>query len=181
MRTNYGIIDGAPIYQYSIPDTHSDLKLYERAFPTNPITGIKFHAVADKDLAMIKTIAPLIIKEEEEENDIFIIDLDGKTIGNYFFEGLIVDNTIEFGDFISDLKDNKITLGFINFDKTKYPETIGLLIQQITDICGNSPKPIVHIFFPDIAIPTYVDTINRNMQEYFLRESETGSNGGEEK
>lgn len=167
-KNEYGLIDSSIIFQYSIPKSVNNYNIFARAFPTNPLHGIKFHTVDDTE--DMKSIAPLIIKEETCGTDnIFIIDLKEEYIGNYFFAGLVVDSMTEFAKFISDVKTSNVTIGIVNIDKTYRLDTIGILVEELTTLCGASTTPTIHIFIPKSSASTIVENINTVMKEYFVR------------
>ena len=161
----YGLVNKKTIYRFNAASQVEYAEIFQKSFPTNPIKGIKLCLLkAEEDH---KLIAPMIIKEDKNSSDnIFIIDLTGEVIGNYYFAGLIVDNMKESELFLSDLKGGKISLGVINIDNTAYPNTIGNIVEQLTSICGASEHPVVYIFIGDEST---VKRINDSMNEYFIK------------
>lgn len=163
---SYGLVNKKTIYRFTLSSDVNYAEIFEKSFPTTPIKGVKICLVSDtqQDLRMV---APIVIKNTETSSDnIFIIDLKGEYIGNYYFAGLIVDNMTEFELFFSDLKAGKVSLGIINIDKTATPATIGRIVEQLVPICGTCEHAATYIFVSDELT---IKHINEGMAEYFIK------------
>lgn len=171
-KNSYGLInnkDNKTIYQYSVPKDANKVEIFERSFPTTPISGIMFHIIPSETISFDAIAMRIKDQITDDDPNIFIIDLNDEAIGSYYFAGLVVDSLREFEDFFSDLKSGKIQIAIVNAEKAYTLTTVGMVFEQITAICGSNEEPNVHIFLNENKLADTIIDANEIMKEYFIK------------
>ena len=175
MPNDYGVVSGNSIFQYSIPKSDDNYRVFPKYLPSDYLKGIRIHVVENR--SNLKGVAPLIIKKDSRDHsttgegpkEIFIIDLTDEYIGNYFFLGLLVDHIQEFEKFIKDLKSGEISLGVIHMEDTHNYATVGLLVEQLALLCGNSANPVIYLFLVEDSANEMIGYMNNAMSSCFIK------------
>lgn len=145
--------------------------IYEKAYPSEALKPIVFHAIDDYDNVEdhVKAIVHDYGTQGISDDQLFTINLNGLTIGNYFFAGLIYNSMNKSDEFIKDLKSGQIQLALVHMDKTVDGKN-GILILDLLHICKEIQTPVIHIFLPDIIAKETLKEINEQLgDKYFIK------------
>lgn len=145
--------------------------IYEKAFPSEALKPIVFHAIdqADNVEDHVKTVVHDYGTQDISDDQLFTINLKGLTIGNFFFGGLIYDSMNKSDEFIKDLKSARIQLAIINADKVNGGR-VGILIVDLLRLCREIQSPVIHIFIPASRAMDILDKINDELgDKYFIK------------
>ena len=168
---SYEIMNDKVIYNSHQCNVTEQGFIYEKAYPSEALKPIIFHAIDDSDNIEdhIKTIVHDFGTQGIPDDQLFTINLKDITVGNYFFAGLIYNSMNKSDEFIKDLKTGHIQLALINLDKS-FKGRIGILILDLLHICREIQTPVIHVFVPDMIAKQILSEINEQLgDKYFIK------------
>lgn len=169
---SYGLLNDNVIYNSKQCNVVEQGFIYEKAYPSEHLKPIVFHAV--DDIANVEDHVKSIIHDygtqDIPDDQLFTINLEGLTIGNYFFGGLIYDSMTNTDEFVKDMKAGRIQLALINLIKASSDGCFGILLLDLLDIYKEVMTPIVHIFIPAVTAKDILNHINDQLgDKYFIK------------
>lgn len=166
----YGLLNDNVIYNSKQCNVVEQAFVYEKAYPSEALKPIVFHVIDDHNNIEdhIKTIVHDYGTQGISDDQLFTINVNELTVGNYFFGGLVFDSMSKSTEFIKDLKIGHIQLAIIGVENCL--GNAGLLVLDLLHLCKDVQTPVIHIFIPQVLDKDVLKKINKGLGEnYFIK------------